>query len=188
MSLPTRASLLKGMTTGKILVALTTLYILAMSLVLVWTISTIRDLQSDTLVVDLAGRQRMLQERHTREVVLRAHGRRVDYDATRAVLRETLDALIDGGSAVVTFGTTERTELAPAPSQEIREKLMEEKRLFERFVADADAFVTLVEEDPRYEQQLSQLLDLNRAFQRVVNEVVHLFDTHSQLKIARMIK
>ena len=54
--------------------------------------------EADALVIDMAGRQRMLLERYMKELLLAAQGAAVRHQDTRDLLEQRLRVLIDGGS------------------------------------------------------------------------------------------
>ena len=58
------------------------------------TLTIIHSRESDALVIDLAGRQRMLLERHMKEVLLASQGVDAQYQQTRTALKERVQALI----------------------------------------------------------------------------------------------
>ena len=60
------------------------------------------------ILIDMAGRQRMLFEKHLNEVYLTSQGITADYKSTRELLRSTLDSLMKGGS--VTYCSRNRQE------------------------------------------------------------------------------
>src|SRR5215467_3634098 len=65
------------------------------------TLTIIHSRESDALVIDLAGRQRMLLERHMKEVLLASQGVDAHYQQARTALKEGVEALIHGGTIVV---------------------------------------------------------------------------------------
>ena len=58
------------------------------------TLTVLHSRESDALVIDLAGRQRMLLERHMKEVLLASQGVEADYWQTRAALTDRVQTLI----------------------------------------------------------------------------------------------
>ena len=178
----------RGLRPVQKLAILTTLFIVTIVGILCYTIVTLHEQKSDALVVDMAGRQRMLNQSHVKELLLTAHGLPADYAYTRRVLNETLEALTDGGLAVVTLGRDDRIQLPAAPTEAIRAKLAEQKALIRDFTVKADEFLQLPISSPAYSPQLARLLDLNVRLQETANEAVKLFAEYSELKIATMIK
>ena len=62
--------------------------------IMVYTTTTIHKENSDAILIDMAGRQRMLFEKHLNEVYLTSQGITADYKSTRKLLRSTLASLI----------------------------------------------------------------------------------------------
>ena len=109
------------------------LFVITIIGMLVHTFLTFHSQKSDALVIDLAGRQRMLHQQHMKQLLLVSQGGEADYHYTRQILNESLAALLHGGPAVLTIGEHETVELPPAPSIGIRQKLSQQKTLIEEF-------------------------------------------------------
>src|SRR6478672_10193118 len=103
------------------------------------TLTVLHNQESDALVIDMAGRQRMLLERYMKELLLAAQGAAVHHQETRALLEQRLRVLIDGGSTNTQFVST--VSLPAAPTAEIRSKLLEQVRLLAEFTNLAEAFL-----------------------------------------------
>src|SRR5215467_1412390 len=65
------------------------------------TLTIIHSRESDALVIDLTGRQRMLLERHMKEVLRASQGIDAQYQLTRVALKERVQALTQGGMTAV---------------------------------------------------------------------------------------
>ncbi|TMQ26786.1 MAG: hypothetical protein E6K65_14925 [Nitrospirae bacterium] len=170
------------------LAILASVFIFTLLGILLYTIVTLHEQRLDGVVVDLAGRQRMLNQRHMKEILLVSRGLPVDYSSTRNVLRQTLEALTNGGPAVLTLGKGETVQLQPAPTEGIKEKLALQKNLTRDFTVKADEFLRLSVGDPAYSSRLEELLTLNARVQDVASDAVTLFAEHSESKIAAMIR
>ncbi len=167
---------------------LTTLFIFTIVGILIYTIITLQENKSNSLMVDMAGRQRMLNQQHMKELLLLASGVPADYTLTRSVLHETLEALINGGWAVVTIGRDEKARVPPAPTESIRAKLAEQRELIRELAGRADEFVHLPSDSTAYGSRLGELLELNSHLQRTADDAVKLYTVHSENKIATMIR
>jgi diguanylate cyclase (GGDEF)-like protein/PAS domain S-box-containing protein len=99
----------------------------ALSLIL--TISATSHSKNRAVVLDVAARQRTLAEQYVGDVLLKRQGEQVDpaYDAT--VLRDSADALLNGGSAPEVNGNDDGAQLPPASGLEVRRQLQQEQRL-----------------------------------------------------------
>lgn len=170
------------------LAILTSLFIFTLVTILFYTIVTLQEQRLDGVIVDLAGRQRMLNQRHMNEIMLVSRGLPVDYSSTRKLLNQTLEALTNGGPAVLTLGKGETVQLPPAPTPGVKDKLAGQKILTREFTAKADEFLRVSVVDPAYSSRLAELLTLNDRVQDIANEAVKLFAEHSESKIAAMIR
>ena len=85
---------------GRALLVLSTVLIITLFGILLYTIITIHNQKLDSVTVDLAGRQRMLNQRLMKEILLTLQGTPTDYQLTQRNLNQTLDTLLVGGQAV----------------------------------------------------------------------------------------
>lgn len=151
------------------------------------TLTIIHSRQSDALVVDLAGRQRMLLERHLKEVLLASERADVRYQRTRSALKDRVQALIHGGTAMI--DDHERTVSVPAASTpEIRTKLLEQQRLMEALFAKADAFLGTGGAGAPNSMALDDLLIDNAALLNLSNEIVVLLTAHSEENVRTLVR
>jgi len=192
---------------GQKLAAIPAIFIVATAAILIYTLATIQDQKSDSLVVDMASRQRMLNQRQLTQLVL-ANGqlgtsqselivpvkdsaleaiRSLDFQATRRLLNESLESLLNGGP-IKNLLTGETLQLPPAPTPEIRSSLMEQKQILSVFAAKADEFLKVKPNDSLYTTRLKELLDLNYEVEVQTNESVKLFSAHSRGKITGMVQ
>ena len=75
---------------------------------------------ADGALVNLSGRQRMLNQRHMKEVLVVANGGEANYQGTRDLFTSTNAALLDGGTAVSNPGDGTTIELPAATDPDIR--------------------------------------------------------------------
>lgn len=160
-----------------------TLYIVTMIGILAYTIFTFQSQRSDAVVIDLAGRQRMLNTKHMMQILLVSQGVPADYHSTRRILTQTLNALTYGGEAISNLGNNE-TEILPAASTEtIRRKLEEQKVLIGEFAAKADAFLQIPLSDPGYQTAVDELRSLNESLHALTEEGVKMLATESRGRV-----
>jgi len=183
---PTR-SWLGASSIGRALYALTTLFILTLFGILLYTVSTIQNQKLDSVMLDLAGRQRMLNQRLMKEILLTTQGIPADYLFTQTILNQTLDALMFGGEAVINLTTSEAVALPPAPTPNILQVLGEQKTLIAEFSAKANRLFEIESTQPEFYLELDSLLALNARLNEVANKAVKLFSRYSQEKISNMI-
>ncbi|MBA3967991.1 MAG: type IV pili methyl-accepting chemotaxis transducer N-terminal domain-containing protein, partial [Nitrospirales bacterium] len=170
---------------GRALMVLTTVFILALLGILLYTITTIQNQKLDSVTVDLAGRQRMLSQRLMNEILLTSQGIPTDYRITQKMLTQTLDALLVGGQAVMNPESGETVALPSPPSREILQALGEQHTLMAEFIQRADTF--LKSDHPGYYLELDGLLAVNVRLIGVANKAVKLYSKNSQEKISNMI-
>lgn len=166
---------------------LTTVFILALFGILLYTITTIQNQKLDSVTVDLAGRQRMLSQRLMNEILLTSQGIPADYRFTQKMLTQTLDALLVGGQAVMNPESGETVALPSPPSPEILQALGEQQTLMAEFMHQADTFLKTPSDHPGYSLELDGLLALNDRLIEVTNKAVKLYSKNSQEKISTMI-
>lgn len=155
--------------------------------IFVFTFLIFESKTTEALVIDLAGRQRMLHQRHLTEILLAWQGHRVDLEPTRGVLRQTLSALTEGGRAPLTIGGQDLVTLPPSPTRNITDSLREQRRLAEEFTDKADRFLERAETGPGDQARLRELLALSGRLHDVSNEAVRLFDAHAEGKLYALI-
>ncbi len=144
--------------------------------------------QSDAVVIDVAGRQRMLLERYMKELLLAAEGSasREGQD-TRRLLEERVATLMNGGTVTVQPGAVGVT-LPPAPTPEIREKLERQQRLLASFTGTAGRFLAAPSGTAEQARLRAGLLAENAELLSVSNEIVMLLTRHAEERVQRLIR
>lgn len=170
------------------LAGLVLLFLAAIVGILGYTVWTMHQQQRTAVMVDVAGRQRMLNQRYLLEVVLASQGFQVDYQSTRQLLQSSLDALIEGGEVLGGVSGFDLVQLPPAPTEAIRREFLEQKALIERFTAKANTFLEFREEGIRYAHALTELRQLNGSLQQTANQAVKLLDAYAESRVTRMIR
>jgi hypothetical protein len=94
--------------------------------------------RGSALVVNIAGRQRTLVERYTKDVLLVVDGFQADPDKSGAALHQTADALLDGGSVLAPQGNDLRVKIPPARDWKVRRKLDQDRRLIDELTHTGD--------------------------------------------------
>ena len=152
------------------------------------TLTVIHSRESDALVIDLAGRQRMLLERHMKEVLLASQGVDAQYQQTRATLRNRVLTLIHGGTAVAHVDRAGTLAIPAAPTDDIREKLFEQQRAMESLFAQADAFLRSARTGAGSGTARDDLLRDNTALLIIASDVVTLWTRHSEDNVQTLIR
>lgn len=143
---------------------------------------------SDVRVIDVAGRQRMLLERHMKELLLAAEGVDIPYQATREVLKERVAVLIGGGSTGGGIDVGETIVLSGAPTDKIRDTLLLQQRLLEAFVVKADRFLQTLPTVADYRAMRDDLLKDNTELLEVSNDAVVMLTRHATSRVHMLIR
>ncbi len=152
------------------------------------TLTVIHSRESDAFVIDLAGRQRMLLERHMKEVLLSWDGVEVDYELTRGTLTDRVHTLIYGGQTVAHLSGGETVRIPPAPTEDIQDKLSQEQRDMDSLFAKADALLRSPRTGPRSGEMRDDLLADHAKLLTVANDVVTLLTRHSEETVQALIR
>jgi two-component system, OmpR family, sensor histidine kinase KdpD len=150
------------------------------------TLTILHNRESDALVIDMAGRQRMLLERYMKELLLAGQGVATHHQDTRALLEQRLRVLVDGGSTSTQFGPTGIVSLPAAPTAEIRSKLLDQERLLAKFTSLAETF--LAQPIATRESIRKELLEDNSALLTTANDAVALLTQHAEARLQQLIQ
>ena len=176
------------LTIGQRLLAMVVIFIVALGAILAFTHTAVKSLERDVVVLDVAGRQRMMIQRHLNEMMLASHGIRTDIQQTQRALLHSADALRNGGEVVVNLYTDERRAIPGATTGRIRELLDEQRSLLERFFS---ATRTLLLEDPDHSpssKSFSLVNQLHQELQRNADTVFKLFSAHSRENLVNLLR
>jgi methyl-accepting chemotaxis protein len=133
----------------------------------------------NAVVLDLAGRQRMLNQRHVKLVLARMLGVNVPLESVRTLLQETVCALANGGPAVVKPGANPTMAmLPPAPTPEIHDKILEQEQLLCRVETLADQLLQMDASDPERAANIKSLVDEGDQLHGVADAAVAMFSAH----------
>ncbi|WP_447983980.1 sensor histidine kinase [Nitrospira sp. Nam74] len=144
--------------------------------------------QADAVIIDLAGRQRMLIERHLKQVSLASQGFPVDHLETGHLLLQRIDVLIAGGQTIRDIGEETVVTLPPAQTERIADKFREQKVLLKQFLAKEWAFLDEPFGTQESVRAREEVIHLNEALVKVANEAVTLMSQHSESKIERIVR
>ena len=176
------------LTIGQRLLGMVVIFIVALGAILTFTHDALKSLERDVVVMDVAGRQRMMIQRHLNEALLASHGIRTELQHTQEMLLHSVDALQNGGDVVVNLYTDERSAIPAAPTGRIRELLEEQRALLERFFVDTG---TLLLDDPDHSPSSDSFASLNQLqqeLQRNADTVFKLFSAHSRRHLVDLLK
>jgi serine phosphatase RsbU (regulator of sigma subunit) len=148
---------------------------------------SVRTQTHDALVINLAGRQRMLTQKMTKAVLGIAMGYETEYQAelaeTADLFDQALAALLDGGSA--RYGD-ESVTLPPATDGAIRSQLEEVAALWEGFRQQVGTVQTAEPGSPMSVQAVQAIESLSPVILREMDSAVRLFEAAAQRKLIRL--
>ena len=176
------------LTIGQRLLAMVVIFILALGAILAFTHSAVRTHELDMVVMDVAGRQRMMIQRHLSQLLLASHGIQTDFQPTEQALLHSVDALQNGGEVIANLYTDERRSIPAAPTARIRELLEQQRSLLEQFFAKTR---TLLGEDPAHftsSESFSLLNQLHYDLQRNADTAFKLFSARSRQNVVDLMK
>jgi PAS domain S-box-containing protein len=173
---------------GRRLHVLLALFIAGLFGMVACTISGIQDQEIDALVINLAGRQRMLQERHMKDILLARQYRNAHSIATRTELVETLEALLYGKKITVSWTKDHAVRVPPAPTEAIKLAIQGQQELLVQFIAGSDAFLRGTQAVPAEHVSALELLQLTDDMVAKADNLVTLYDAWASAKISRMIQ
>lgn len=168
--------------------AIIALYVVTMVGMLTYTFFTFQNQRSNALVIDLAGRQRMLNTRHMMQILLVSQGGQADYHDTRKILDQTLKALTHGGEATINLEKVETETLPPAPTLAIRQVLERQNDLIQNFTTKSDAFLKLSLTDSSYQNSLQELRELYVILHTITDDAVKMLSQMSRAKVTEMLE
>ena len=116
------------------IVALVAVLLLALVGSLYQTYLIVDNRQADAVIIDLAGRQRMLIERHLKQVLLASQGFSVEHAETAQLLLQRINVLLKGGQTIRDIGEQTVVSLPPAQTAQIAAKFQEQKNLLQKFL------------------------------------------------------
>ena len=154
---------------------------------IVFNVMVLHSQSQQSLVTDMAGRQRMLSQQFAKEVLLVGTGAALDMQGTPRLMRDSLAALMDGGEIVTNLDTGAKTLLPPAPSVEIRVKLGEQAVALRQYETAANAYLGLAAGDPKRGDRLKELLASQQQLSDSAEAAVKMLDHQASSSIQFMI-
>ncbi|MBF0356420.1 MAG: HAMP domain-containing protein [Alphaproteobacteria bacterium] len=137
----------------------------------------------DGNVIDLAGRQRMLIQSAAKDVLLNAAGAQASPEAALKTFEQTLEALVNGGTAVENLATGSTIVLAPAGLSDAQSSYARQKALIQEFRTVAAAYMSLPATDSRRTAKLSELTQVTQSLSSAADEFVQNIDMQADRKL-----
>jgi PAS domain S-box-containing protein len=180
--------ILKPSKVGRHFTMITVMFLSVLLGILVYTITTIQNEKSNAILIDMAGRQRMLLQKHINEVFLTSQGITADYMATRKLIHSTLHALMEGGSVVLDSETGQRHTIPAVPTEGMLVTLRNQQKHLDKIIKVADDFLLLSPEHPEFGQKLETLRAQNSTLIRIADDAVKQLSAYSESNLATMLK
>ncbi len=188
MNSPSTRHIFKSSKVGRSFTVITVMFLSVILGMLVYTITTIHKEKSNALMIDLAGRQRMLFQRHLHEVFSTSQGFPANYPSTRELISSTLKALIQGGASELDPKTGKEQNIPPAPTEEILLKLREQQNHFNDIVKASDDLLLLTPDHSEFRQRVQTLHEQTSTLIEIADEAVKQLNAYSELNIGTMVK
>ncbi|CAM3855933.1 methyl-accepting chemotaxis protein [Vibrio aquimaris] len=168
---------------------LTVLFTLILTTIIGYTITSLDKQKSDGLVINIAGRQRMLTQKFTKEFLLAmdiAHQKKSKPDIsasrkTQQLFDISLEALTRGGKTYKDLGMTKPVDIPPAPPH-IQKQLKIVKQMWEQQKKN----VASILEDGDNPENLAALSEYSVKVLANMNKAVLMFNDESFEKILKM--
>ncbi|MEM9610916.1 MAG: HAMP domain-containing methyl-accepting chemotaxis protein [Actinomycetota bacterium] len=136
----------------------------------------------DGALVNLSGRQRMLNQRHMKEVLFVVNGGEANFQGTRDLYLDTLEGLLDGGEVITNPGTGETRMLSGTQNADARAALEASRDGFVQIVAIADRMLA----GTATEAEVEGVLDLVNETHAGANAAVIAFQSSAESKLAEV--
>ena len=144
--------------------------------------------RGSALVVNVASRQRTLVERYTKDVMLVLDGFQADPGQSGAILHQTADALLDGGSVAAPQGNDDLVEIPAQRDWKVRRKLDQDRRLIEELTRTGDDLIRRGRGDPGYRARVTRLRVLSAQLSSVSNDAVGEITKHTEASLSRLVR
>lgn len=156
-----------------------------------YTASAVHQQKAQFFTADVAGRQRMLIQKYTEEVLLAGQGQTTEHAATLAQMREALEVLENGGNALIGGETGMRVPVDAAMDGEFRTKLGEQATQLRQLETEAGRYLAMAANDGRRAEKLREMLALQSQVTKQADQLVKMqireVERHINLTIAILI-
>ena len=134
----------------------------------------------DSLVINLAGRQRMLSQKMTKEILLFSEGKLSSQTVANTinVFHDTLNSLSHGGKASLDLAQTKFAELPKPESKETVEQLQKVESTWKLFQENASNILADKDQLP-----LEHIKKINITLLQEMNKAVFLMDQEAAEKV-----
>ncbi len=165
-------------------------FLTVLTIVVAYTCLTLYFQKSEGLRVNIAGRQRMLTQKFTKEFFLALHKQhpsgRPDFeviDKTRRLFELSLGALLDGGQTFLDLGMKKPVELPGTSGSEIRAQLNRVSDLWQQYMREVDR----AKEATLQEAELDKINALSLKVLATMNKAVGMMADRSDGRVRTMV-
>ncbi|HEX5227888.1 MAG TPA: methyl-accepting chemotaxis protein, partial [Bryobacteraceae bacterium] len=131
-------------------------------------------------IIDLAARQRMLNQRLMKEVLARLLGADTDFTGTLAVLRTTGRSLVNGGDATMTPGGPPSLRLPAAPTPDIKAQIGLQGDLLDALEESGQRLLAKTTGDAYLGEFLTAFLTAGARFHAAADKGTQMLTAHFQ--------
>jgi methyl-accepting chemotaxis protein len=154
-----------------------------------FTIQVTHSQKTDSLVVNVVGRQRMLIQKMTKEtlVFISSHSEKIkkaSIQKTIDLFEMSLNALLDGGKTYSDLGMTQTVVLPPAVSKEIKNQL---SRVKEQWTAFRKTLESVLESNGGSKEDVGKIIDSNLEILENMHRATSMMQNLSEAKVNRLI-
>lgn len=162
-------SILGRMNFTKRLLTIPLMFILSLVAVIALNAIALKSQDGIGNAVNVAGRQRMLNQRHAKELMLETIHVEQTIESTRKLLMDSATALRDGGAVSMGASTV---QIGPAPTAALKDLFDEQKRLLKKSFQLAEDLMKLEHDSPEQFAMIAELAENTQKTQDAANEAV----------------
>ena len=157
-----------------------------------YTLLTLNHQKQDGLVIDIAGRQRMLIQKYAKEVFDEASARRTGHQVedsaarTAELFERSLKALLGGGATWLDLAMKKPVAIEAVEDPAVRESLTQVARLWERLRTTGDELLASDPAAPGHGELLHRFRDLNHKALVTMNQAVGGLAAASAARVRHM--
>lgn len=143
---------------------------------------------NDFTIINIVSRQKQLVQRYAKEVLLYINRDKIninflststyDLNYTKSILLESNTALIEGKEVTKIFEKTEKVNLSPAPTEEIKIALINHKNTLENLFEKGEALLFLEPNHPQYKNKISEFLSAEVEAYKSADTIGSLYDEY----------
>jgi len=178
--------LLGQLSVGKKLLLIGALFAITLIGIVVYTVTTLDRQKGDSTVINTAGRERMLTQKYTKEVLLElsaGQGEHAASDKTAKLFEVSIKAIEHGGKTYADLAMSKSITLEGISNPEIEKKLAEVDKLWVELKTAVAAIRKADIASPEFARQSNRIAGLNVQTLKHMNQAVGMMAAHSQQRV-----